>query len=242
MDDDEPGHHLRADQLQLVTLSRFQRRESTPMGTNLSHPTTGGVPEGNGMIITTTTTTTTSHIGGNVANSTTSNSFDGTLLPATHPSFAAPHMLGAPRLSTTGEPMFTGFQPNPDLLPGPPRRDLMLIEKDGSMVPFTCDACLDVRQLPFRAPPTVVGRTVDDLHDEHCDAARIRTSRQQILDVIRNFVHLQIEQHTPPTVQCIETLLGQAWSCGMMLARQLKSSLVWIRTPRLARGVEAGGD
>ncbi|KAH8607952.1 putative Ion transport protein Voltage dependent L type calcium channel IQ associated [Trypanosoma vivax] len=82
------------------------------------------------------------------------------------------------------------------------------------------ERCLDCNthlQMPLRAPPNVQQRTAEELHAEHCHMAAVRSSRQLVLNAIMGYVRLQKELNQPPTREAVETVLGQAWSCGMLL-------------------------
>ncbi|ESL05805.1 calcium channel protein [Trypanosoma rangeli SC58] len=82
------------------------------------------------------------------------------------------------------------------------------------------ERCLDCnthKQMPLRAPPNVQQRTADELHAEHCHMAAVRSSRQLVLNTIIGYVRLQKELGGAPTREAVETVLGQAWSCGMLL-------------------------
>lgn len=85
-----------------------------------------------------------------------------------------------------------------------------------------CDECAAYKQLPLKPPARVTRRTPDELHAEQCEACALRMSRQHILNTIIQYVRLQVSLGVPPTVQCLETLLGQAWSCGMMLSETIE--------------------
>ncbi|ORC93271.1 putative calcium channel protein [Trypanosoma theileri] len=103
------------------------------------------------------------------------------------------------------------------LLPGPRLRYKHVMVGRQRRVFERCLDCNTHKQMPLRAPPNVLQRTADELHAEHCHMAAVRSSRQLVLNAILGYVRLQKELGGPPTRETVETVLGQAWSCGMLL-------------------------
>ncbi|RNF24650.1 putative calcium channel protein [Trypanosoma conorhini] len=103
------------------------------------------------------------------------------------------------------------------LLPGPRLRYKHVMVGRRRRVFERCLDCNTHKQMPLRAPPNVQQRTPDELHAEHCHMAAVRSSRQLVLNTIIGYVRLQKELGGPPTREAVETVLGQAWSCGMLL-------------------------
>lgn len=102
------------------------------------------------------------------------------------------------------------------LLPGPRLRYKSMV--DGSRRVFEC--CLDCnthKQMPLQAPYMVEQRTADELHHEHCHMAAVRSSRQLVLSTLIGYARMQQEYEVRPTKRLVETVLGQAWSCGLLL-------------------------
>ncbi|KEG15652.1 putative calcium channel protein [Trypanosoma grayi] len=103
------------------------------------------------------------------------------------------------------------------LVPGPRLRYKHVMVGRRRRVFERCLDCNTHKQMPLRAPPNVQQRTADELHAEHCHMAAVRSSRQLVLNAILGYVRLQKELAVPPTREAVETVLGQAWSCGMLL-------------------------
>nr|CCC93489.1 putative calcium channel protein [Trypanosoma congolense IL3000] len=103
------------------------------------------------------------------------------------------------------------------LFPGPRLRYRHVMKNKYTRVFERCMDCNTYQQMPLRAPPNVEQRTPEQLHAEHCHMAAVRSSRQLILNAIMGYVRLQKEISQPPTRDAVETVLGQAWSCGMLL-------------------------
>lgn len=107
------------------------------------------------------------------------------------------------------------------LLPGPRYRYKSVFAFPWGTAPqrvFEC--CLDCnthKQMPLRAAPGVAQRNADELHEEHCHMAAVRSSRQLVLDALMGFARLQADMEARPTQRVVETVLGQAWACGMLL-------------------------
>ena len=81
-----------------------------------------------------------------------------------------------------------------------------------------CEKCGDFKYAVLPSPSGSTQRTADALHEEHCDAAAERVSRQLVLNTLVGYVRQQVELHVEPTRHSIETVLGQAWTCGMLLS------------------------
>nr|CAJ2471590.1 unnamed protein product [Leishmania braziliensis] len=102
------------------------------------------------------------------------------------------------------------------LLPGPRLRYQSTVD-DGRRVFETCLDCNTHMQMPLRAPPGVAQRTAAQLHAEHCHMAAVRSSQQLVLNALMGYARMQAEHEVTPTKQMVEVVLGQAWSCGMLL-------------------------
>lgn len=103
------------------------------------------------------------------------------------------------------------------LYPGPRLRYKHVMRNQYVRVFERCLDCNTYQQMPLRAPPNVQQRTPEELHAEHCHMAAVRSSRQLVLNAIMGYVRLQKDINQPPTRDAVETVLGQAWSCGMLL-------------------------
>ncbi|PBJ72532.1 calcium channel protein [Trypanosoma cruzi cruzi] len=108
------------------------------------------------------------------------------------------------------------------LLPGPRLRYKHIMVGRHRRLFERCLDCNVHKQIPLRAPPNVQQRTADELHAEHCHMAAVRSSRQLVLNTIIGYVRLQKELGGPPTREAVETVLGQAWSCGMLLFESIE--------------------
>ncbi|GET92138.1 calcium channel protein, putative [Leishmania tarentolae] len=102
------------------------------------------------------------------------------------------------------------------LLPGARLRYKSTMD-DGRRVFETCLDCNTYMQMPLRAPPGVAQRTADELHAEHCHMAAVRSSQQLVLNALIGYVRMQDDHEVTPTKRMVEVVLGQAWSCGMLL-------------------------
>ncbi|KAG5493813.1 hypothetical protein JKF63_01645 [Porcisia hertigi] len=102
------------------------------------------------------------------------------------------------------------------LLPGPRLRYKSTVE-NGRRVFESCLDCNTYMQMPLRAPPSVAQRTAEALHAEHCHMAAVRSSQQLVLNALIGYVRMQADHEVTPTKRMVEVVLGQAWSCGMLL-------------------------
>ncbi|KAG5467728.1 hypothetical protein LSCM4_00807 [Leishmania orientalis] len=102
------------------------------------------------------------------------------------------------------------------LLPGP-RLRYKSTEDEGRRVFDTCLDCNTHMQMPLRAPPGVAQRTAEELHAEHCHMAAVRSSQQLVLNALIGYARMQADHEVAPTKRMVEVVLGQAWSCGMLL-------------------------
>lgn len=109
------------------------------------------------------------------------------------------------------------------LLPGPRLRYKNYIEEDGRRVFETCLDCNTHLQMPLRAPPGVAQRTPEELHAEHCHMASVRSSQQLVLNALIGYARMQADHEVTPTKRMVETVLGQAWSCGMLLFETIEN-------------------
>ncbi|KPI83192.1 putative calcium channel protein [Leptomonas seymouri] len=103
------------------------------------------------------------------------------------------------------------------LLPGPRLRYKSYVEEDGRRVFEACLDCNTHFQMPLRAPPGVAQRTPEELHAEHCHMAAVRSSQQLVLNALIGYARMQADHEVTPTKRMVEVVLGQAWSCGMLL-------------------------
>ncbi|CAD2216934.1 sodium channel protein type 10 subunit alpha [Angomonas deanei] len=102
------------------------------------------------------------------------------------------------------------------LLPGPRLRYKNVVE-GGRRVFERCLDCNTHKQMPLRAPTCVQQRSADELHAEHCHMAAVRSSRQVVLNALLGYARMQEEHEVKPLKRMVEVVLGQAWSCGMLL-------------------------
>ncbi|CAC9536293.1 putative calcium channel protein [Leishmania infantum JPCM5] len=102
------------------------------------------------------------------------------------------------------------------LLPGPRLRYKSTMD-EGRRVFETCLDCNTHMQMPLRAPPGVAQRTAEELHAEHCHMAAVRSSQQLVLNALIGYTRMQADHEVTPTKRMVEIVLGQAWSCGMLL-------------------------
>lgn len=102
------------------------------------------------------------------------------------------------------------------LLPGPRLRYKSYVE-DGRRAFETCLDCNTHMQMPLRAAPGVAQRTPEELHREHCHMAAVRSSQQLVLNALIGYARMQADHEVTPTKRMVEIVLGQAWSCGMLL-------------------------
>jgi hypothetical protein len=109
------------------------------------------------------------------------------------------------------------------LLPGPRLRYKSYVEEDGRRVFETCLDCNTHMQMPLRAPPGVAQRTPEELHTEHCHMAAVRSSQQLVLNALIGYARMQADHDVTPTKRMVEIVLGQAWSCGMLLFDTIES-------------------
>ncbi|CCW67620.1 unnamed protein product [Phytomonas sp. Hart1] len=119
------------------------------------------------------------------------------------------------------------------LLPGPPMR-YTTIQQGARRVFERCQDCNAHKERPLRAAPGVTQRTADDLHAEHCHMAAVRSARQLVLNTILGYVRLKIDHNLSPTRHMIEVVLGQAWSCGMLLSENI-DNLSCVDKPQAER-------
>ncbi|CUG84384.1 transmembrane protein, putative [Bodo saltans] len=92
----------------------------------------------------------------------------------------------------------------------------------GEWVPDRCDRCGDAKQAPLKAPANTQQKTVEDIHQAQCDACSVRMAKLEVLTTILDYVRLQQQLNILPTLHCMETLLGQAWSCGLLLSESVE--------------------
>eukprot|EP00796_Vickermania_ingenoplastis_P011967 gene11967-8240_t len=111
------------------------------------------------------------------------------------------------------------------LLPGPQLqasyRPLDIFQR----LPDRCRDCNALKQQPLPHAPGVACRDADDLHKEHCHMAAVRNARQTVLDALLGYVEVEMEHEVKPTREMVETILGQAWSCGLLMYETMESLL-----------------
>lgn len=107
------------------------------------------------------------------------------------------------------------------LLPGPQLPPCYITDHNDQRVLDRCEVCRTVKQCPLPSAEGVAARSVDDLHQEHCHVAAARGARQTVLLALLGYVDTQIEMEVKPTRAMVEAVLGQAWSCGMLMYETL---------------------
>ncbi|KAG5468132.1 hypothetical protein LSCM1_02105 [Leishmania martiniquensis] len=108
------------------------------------------------------------------------------------------------------------------LLPGP-RLRYKSTEDEERRVFDTCLDCNTHMQMPLRAPPSVAQRTAEELHGEHCHMAAVRSSQQLVLNALIGYARMQADHEVTPTKRMVEVVLGQAWSCGLLLFETIEN-------------------
>lgn len=108
------------------------------------------------------------------------------------------------------------------LLPGPRLRYKSTMES-GRRVFEVCLDCNTHMQMPLRAPFGVAQRTATELHAEHCHMSAVRSSQQLVLNALLGYARMQADHEVTPTKRAVEIVLGQAWSCGMLLFETIEN-------------------
>lgn len=103
------------------------------------------------------------------------------------------------------------------LLPGPRIRAFYRPYDAYQSVLEKCQDCNSYLQAPLRHAEGVLARSADDLHREHCHMSAVRSAKQGILRTLIEYVTVQRELEVEPTLQAMETILGQCWSCGLLM-------------------------
>lgn len=116
-------------------------------------------------------------------------------------------------------------RPRHILLPGPVMKPYYKPLDGFQRVLDRCRNCNCFKQVPLPPAKGVVGRDADDLHQEHCHVAAVRSARQTVLDALLGYVTAQEEHEVKPTREMMETVLGQAWSCGLLMFETMENVL-----------------
>lgn len=111
------------------------------------------------------------------------------------------------------------------LLPGPPIMPFYKSLDDFNSCLNLCRDCNTFKVQPLPHARGVAGRTPEDLHHEHCHMAAVRSAKQTVLHALLGFVEAQIAHEVKPTKEVMEVILGQAWSCGLLLFETLEHLL-----------------
>lgn len=108
------------------------------------------------------------------------------------------------------------------LLPGPQMAPYYKPLDEFNSCLDLCRDCNTFKAQPLPHAKRVAARTAEDLHREHCHMAAVRSAKQTILHALLGFVEVQVAHEVKPTRELMQVILGQAWSCGLLLFETLE--------------------
>lgn len=124
--------------------------------------------------------------------------------------------------SKDGNALLLTSVPTHLLLPGPQMSPYYKVLDEFNTCLDLCRECNTFKVQPLPHARGVAGRTAEELHFEHCHMASVRSAKQTILHALLGFVEAQVAHGVKPTREMMQVVLGQAWSCGLLLFETLE--------------------